>query len=94
MSRLEPADMIEAKVGASRHQDKHLGRAVSAEQRVYVLHSQACVDTGRDLRTCEYSIALDRGIDLGIWRDYQDHAVELGIDDEYLDLVPLRTYVA
>lgn len=89
MSRLEPADTIEATVGAPRHATEHLGRAVSAQQRVYVLHSQACIDSGLDLRTCDYSRALDLGIDLGLWEAEIDVPVVLGID-EHEALVPLR----
>lgn len=62
MSDLVPADQIEQIVGARRHKLAHLGRAVSAEQTVYVLHSFACRDSGIDLRTCVYSRALDAGI--------------------------------
>lgn len=92
MSRLESTETIEATVGAPRQENIHLGRAVSAEQRVYVLHSQQCVDTGRDLRACAYSVALDEGIDLGIWENYQDRAVELAIDEDHFDLIPLRSF--
>lgn len=91
MSRLESADEIEAIVGANRHATDHLGRAVSAEQRVYVLHSDECRARGIDLRDCEYSIALDRGIDLSIWGDFEDRPVTLAIDAEEGDLLPLIT---
>lgn len=90
MSRLEPAATIAGIVGAPRDPEKHLGRAVSAEQRVYILHSQACVNSGIDLRECEYSIALDAGIDLGVWDEHQDVPVLLGISEEFGDLEPAR----
>lgn len=90
MSRLESADTIEAKVGAKRHPTEHLGRAVSATQRVYILHSQKCLARGIDLRECEYSQALDYGIELIVWAEFQDVPVVLGIDAEYGDLEPLR----
>lgn len=77
MSNLVPADEIEQIVGARRHSHLHLGRAVSAEQTVYILHSEACRDSGIDLRDCAYSEALDNGIDLGQWYLYQDRAVTL-----------------
>lgn len=88
--RLEPATEIEGKVGALRAQDDHLGRAVSAEQRVYVLHSAECVGSGIDLRECEYSRALSLGIETNEWSGAEDRAVLLEIDEEFDDLVPAR----
>ena len=89
MSRLEPGDKIEAIVGAKRHPTYHLGRAVSAEQRVYVLHSAECAASGIDLRDCQYSEALDLGIDLDVWGDCEDRPVRLLIDPEHYDLLPM-----
>ena len=63
MTDLVPADQIEQIVGIQRHPYRHYARAITAEQTVYILHSQACRDTVPDLRECIYSIALDRGID-------------------------------
>lgn len=94
MSRLESARSIEAKVGAKRHATEHLGRAVSATERVYILHSTSCVASGIDLRDCEYSDALDLGIDLAIWAPFQDVPVVLGIDPANNDLVPVRAVAA
>jgi len=62
-----PADQIERIVGANRHPYDHIGRAVSATQTVYILHSHECRDSTPDLRTCPYSLALDRGIDVAEW---------------------------
>jgi hypothetical protein len=58
---------------------------VSAEETVYVLHSQECKDSGIDLRDCEFSIALDRGIPLDRWEHHQDMPVVLSIRDGRLD---------
>lgn len=69
MTALVPADEIEEIVGARRHATHHLGRAVSVEQTVYILHSQGCKDSGLDLRECPYSLALDRGIDSDEWTE-------------------------
>ena len=88
MSRIESATTIEKTVGAKRHQIDHLARAVSVDQRVYILHSQDCLDCGIDLRECEYSQALDLGIDMDIWEQYQDEPVVLSICPEGLDLLP------
>ena len=62
MTALVPAEDIEALVGARRHPLHHLARAVSTEETVYILHSQRCLDSGVDLRLCEFSRALDNGI--------------------------------
>jgi hypothetical protein len=78
MTNLVPADQIERLVGARRHPLAHLGRAVSAEQTVYILHSHACKDSGIDLRACDYSRALDRGIDPIDWQHHHlDRVVTL-----------------
>lgn len=92
MTRIESAKTIEATVGAKRHETIHVARAVSDEERVYVLHSKECVREYADLRTCPFSLALDEGIDLGPWEDSQDVAVEVEIDEEYGDLVPTRIH--
>ena len=89
MSRLEAADKIENIVGALRHPTQHVARAVSAEQRVYVLHSEQCISSGIDLRKCAYSLALDEGIDLGEWEGSEDQPVVIAIDDEHGDLIPV-----
>ena len=77
MSDLVSPSEIEQIVGAHRHSHQHLGRAVSDEQTVYILHSQRCKDSGIDLRECDWSLALDRGIDPGDWMDYEDRPVVL-----------------
>lgn len=81
MTDLVPASDIECIVGVSRHPTVHYGRAVSSEQRVYILHSVACRDSGIDLRDCEYSLALDEGIDLTVWAAREDVPVELVVSD-------------
>lgn len=88
VSEIVPADQIEAIVGVKRHPTEHHGRAVSAEQTVYILHSQQCRDTTPDLRTCRFSVALDRGIENAYpwtgWRRVQDQAVRLEISRGWL----------
>lgn len=88
MTELVDPDKIETIVGAKRHPIRHLGRAVSAEETVYILHSGLCKAEGKDLRECSYSRLLDRGIDLTIWADWQDRPVVLGLARQ--GLVPLR----
>jgi hypothetical protein len=80
MSDLVPADRIEAIVGARRHLIDHIGRAVSAEDTVYILHSHACKNSGIDLRDCPFSLALDDGIDPTEW--LQDMPTRLAITDD------------
>ena len=85
MSDLVPIDLIEQIVGARRHALAHLGRAVTAEQTVYVLHSQRCKDSGIDLRNCTYSRALDSGIEgLHEWDGQEDQVVTLQVAHGYL----------
>lgn len=67
MTEIVPSEDIEKIVGRRRAQRVHYGRAVSEEQRVYILHSHKCVDSGIDLRDCQFSVALDNGIDLTYW---------------------------
>ena len=71
------ADKIEQIVGIKRHTTEHRARAVSAEERVYILHSQECKDRYPDLRDCPYSIALDQGIDEDKWVMDQPVAVQI-----------------
>lgn len=87
MSDLVATDQIETIVGARRHATGHLARAVSAEQTVYVLHSVQCLTSGVDLRLCEYSLALDRGIDADDWHGWEDAPVVVDMDGGLL--VPL-----
>lgn len=75
MSELVDPDSIEEIVGATRHPLRHLARAVSGEETVYVLHSMRCVSKGRDLRECSYSRMLDVGIDRARWEGFEDRAV-------------------
>lgn len=89
MSKREPAALIESTVGASRHPTDHIGRAESSRQTVYVLHSRQCVDSTPDLRDCEYSLALDDGIDADAWEGFEDRPVVLRINPEWGDLEPI-----
>ena len=63
MADLVNPDQLEQIVGARCHPTRHQARAVSAEQTVYILHSQECRDSTPDLRDCPFSVALDNGID-------------------------------
>lgn len=89
MTRRERADRIESIVGAKRDDTDHLARAVSAEERVYILHSRQCTLAYDDLRRCPYSVALDEeGIDMGDWHGFEDRPVVVNIDPDWGDLVP------
>jgi hypothetical protein len=80
VSRLEDSSTIEERVGARRHPSEHIARAVSAEERVYVMHSAECASTGIDLRSCAFSNALDNGIDMRAWALFQDRPVRVFIE--------------
>ena len=80
MTDLVKSEDIEAYVGVKRNsQDVHYGRAVSATGHWFILHSQKCIDSGIDLRDCEYSLALDRKVNLEAWLDRLDMPVVLRI---------------
>lgn len=79
MSDLVDATEIEQIVGARRHPILHQARAVSADRTVYILHSQQCLDSGTDLRQCEYSHALDDGIEMLSWSGVEDRPVRVAI---------------
>lgn len=86
MSDLVNPDEIEVIVGVKRHSTWHYAHYISDWRVVYILHSFACKETTPDLRTCEYSIALDHGIENQIpwifWRDLQDEPVPVEILSE------------
>lgn len=79
MSDLVKPSEIEKIVGVERHPVMHFARAVSAENKVYILHSQQCLDSGIDLRKCEYSLALDNGIEPEYWEGFEDQPVPVGV---------------
>lgn len=80
MTNIVPNPDIERIVGEHRHAFLHIGRAVSAEQVVYILHSAECRRSTRDLRQCPYSQALDLGIHEDDWTGRQDVAAVLTIN--------------
>ena len=88
MSEIVDPEEIERVVGVRRHATLHFGRAVSGEQRVFVLHSEECVASTADLRKCEYSVALDRGIEALypwlFWSTRQDQPLPLTIEKGWL----------
>lgn len=88
MTNLVGTNDIERIVGARRMVCTHLGRAVSSERTVYILHSKQCVQSSRDIRSCWYSLALDAGIDDARWDGWEDKPVLLGITRSS-GLVPL-----
>lgn len=85
-----PADKIEGIVGHQRHSTYHYARAVSAEQRVYILHPHECLLTNAtDLRDCPFSLALNRGIDLDYW--VEDVPLRVNVRDGRLIPAPAQT---
>jgi hypothetical protein len=59
VSELVDPKQIETLVGVKRHQTIHWGHG-DWKWIYYILHSQECLDSGRDLRECEFSLAMDR----------------------------------
>ena len=81
MADLVPPENIERIVGAARHPTRHIARAVSAEERVYLLHAEECAEVYDDLRACPFSSALDRGVHVPF---VEDRAVVVRIVGGYL----------
>lgn len=88
MSTPIPANTIEQIVDATRHPLEHIGRAVSTEETIYILHSGECYKTFNDLRDCPFSKALDRGIDREQWEPYEDRPVKLRVSPRTMRLWP------
>jgi len=88
MTDLVDRSEIEKLVGATRRKRTHLGRADSEAGKVYILHSQVCLDSGMDLRGCRFSIALDFGIDMDDWEGFEDETVGLLVFEDRL--MPVR----
>lgn len=86
-SLLDPSEAMR-KVGAYRKWHEHLARADSHTRVVYLLHSHTCLKTKTPLTECEYSLALDLGIDETMWATSQDTAVKVKID-KHGRLIPL-----
>lgn len=81
MTDLVDPSEIEEIVGIERHATKHYGRLVrqNGSWRLFILHSQRCVETHEDLRLCVYSQALDKGV-VDFWA--ADAATHLDITEE------------
>ena len=75
MTELVDPSEIERIVGAKRHPISHIARYVTEEGRIYILHSRECKESGRDLRDCPYSVALDNGCHDSAWRGWRDQPV-------------------
>lgn len=79
MTELVSPNKIEQIVGARRHREWHIARAVSAQQKVFILHSQECLAGTPDLRQCAYSVALDQGISAEHWDGLEDRPVRVRV---------------
>ena len=77
---------IEAFVGVKRHATEHWGKAYSATDRMYVLHSEECRAAYDDLRECPYSLALDKAAAEGAMEGWVtfDEPTRLAIRNGYL----------
>jgi hypothetical protein len=79
------SDQIEEIVGHARHRRAHYGRAVSSEQQFYILHSSLCKEATNDRLDCEFSEALEDGIDMEVWGRLQDRPVLLAVYEGRLE---------
>lgn len=89
MTEIVPEEDIERLVGV-RRQSVHFARAVTADQKVYILHSIGCKAHTPDLRMCAFSIALDYGLDEKYWKDLYDAPVWVTVLNG--KLVPVESY--
>ncbi|TDO18154.1 hypothetical protein EV580_1337 [Mycobacterium sp. BK086] len=58
---------------------------VTADQKIYILHSRECFESGLDLRECLFSQALDNGVERDSWANHENIPVALGISDGQLE---------
>lgn len=77
MSDLVDSNEIEAIVGHARAEHTHWGRMSTTDQKFYILHSRRCLESGVDLRLCEYSLALDTAFDPIEFEGLEDTPVPL-----------------
>ncbi len=80
MTELVPPEDIERLVGTSRMNWHHAVRVDTGEKMVYILHSRECKESGRDLRECPFSRALDMGVNMERWSDYFDEPMVAAIE--------------
>ena len=52
------------------------------------MHSQECIDSDIPPGRCQYSIALDMGIELGRWEGHEDKPVQAWVSATTGRLVP------
>lgn len=91
MTDLVSPEEIEQIVGVPRAPAAHAARVVSEDQTVYILHSGRCRDSGIDLRECDFSLALDRGLPEEEWQGKEDLPVWVVIKEGRL--VPDRGHI-
>lgn len=102
MSELVDRRYIEGTVGAKRHATLHIGRLFPNSGKLYIMHSQECIDfyDGQrylDLTHCKFSKALDNGLLPDDWPyQYVNKPVVLSCSThqpEHRRVYPIRTYV-
>lgn len=88
MTNLVPHEDVPRIVGRPRHPTLHFGLADPESELLYILHSVECFESGRDLRECPFSLALDQGAPMDVWESYENQPVELAITECCGNLVP------
>jgi len=87
MSNLVNSKEIEEIIGAPRNRKAHFGKLITAEDKIYIMHSYECVFKNEDLRQCEFSKAMDHSTPEKLWNKFEDKTVLLGVMSG--SLVPL-----
>lgn len=71
MVRPIPAEIVEQKVGVTRHPFLHYAIAIADDEEMMVLHSQECVDN-KTTMACPFTLALHNGLCDGAWAGHMD----------------------
>jgi len=63
----EDVDRVFSSRGVNRHTNVHVAIALSEDQTVYVLHSKKCLERTGGRFDCEFTDALQWGIEVDDW---------------------------
>lgn len=85
--RVDPQAIVKI-FGRERDISMHLGRIELANGQLAIMHSQLCIDSGRDLLECPFTLAIPDFIPEE-WPETEPFSLRLR--DGELVMMPLRT---